>query len=233
MRFKIMGNKIENNKAYTVYMHISPNGKRYIGITKQKPERRWRKNGEGYARNAHFWNAILKYGWDNFKHEILFDNLPKEKAETLEIDLISLYKSNDFNFGYNLDKGGNCLGSFSKEHKQKISNALKGNKNCLGRVLPLDIRNKISASNKGKIGSMKGKKFTAEHKQKISNSRKGKYSGENNARSIKVVCVETGETYVCIADVFREKNIDSSSITAVCKGRRKTAGGYHWRYVNE
>lgn len=39
---------MENNKKYCVYMHTSPSEKRYIGITSQSPEARWRKNGAGY-----------------------------------------------------------------------------------------------------------------------------------------------------------------------------------------
>ena len=34
--------------AYIVYMHTTPSGKRYIGITAQTVERRW-QNGFGYA----------------------------------------------------------------------------------------------------------------------------------------------------------------------------------------
>ena len=54
---------------YVVYKHTTPSGKVYIGITGLKPERRWR-NGNGYKDNEHFYRAILKYGWDNIKHEI-------------------------------------------------------------------------------------------------------------------------------------------------------------------
>ena len=35
-------------KCYTVYMHTSPSGKRYIGITSMKPTERLR-NGGGYV----------------------------------------------------------------------------------------------------------------------------------------------------------------------------------------
>ena len=35
------------------------------------PERRWGCEGRGYSGSPHFWNAISKYGWDNFEHEIL------------------------------------------------------------------------------------------------------------------------------------------------------------------
>lgn len=50
------------DKCYTVYMHISPSGKRYVGITRQRPVARW-KNGRGYINNEYFYRAIKKYGW--------------------------------------------------------------------------------------------------------------------------------------------------------------------------
>ena len=69
---------------YKVYVHINKvNGKRYYGITCQEVEKRW-KNGKGYQKQPYFYNDILLYGWDNFTHEILFDNLTKEEAKWLE-----------------------------------------------------------------------------------------------------------------------------------------------------
>lgn len=63
---------------YTIYCHINKvNGKTYVGITSSSPELRW-KNGEGYKNCRKFYNAILKYGWDNFYHIILRDNNPEE-----------------------------------------------------------------------------------------------------------------------------------------------------------
>lgn len=90
---------------YIVYKHTSPCNKVYIGITSQSPEKRW-QNGRGYIKNNHFWNAIQKYGWDNFKHEILYDNLTKEEACQKEIELIALYNSNNREYGYNISLGG-------------------------------------------------------------------------------------------------------------------------------
>ena len=83
------------NSNYIVYKHTSPSNKVYIGITSQTPERRWRKDGKGYKTHIYFWNAIKKYGWNNFKHEVLFSGLTKEEAEQKEIELIAYYKSND------------------------------------------------------------------------------------------------------------------------------------------
>lgn len=63
---------------YCVYKHTSPSGKVYIGQTSINPLDRW-QNGKGYKKQA-FYNAIKKYGWENIKHEILYDNLTKEEA---------------------------------------------------------------------------------------------------------------------------------------------------------
>lgn len=68
---------MENN--YCIYRHTSPSGKVYIGITSKNPNIRW-QNGTGYVKCTLFHKAILKYGWDAIKHEILFCNLSKEKS---------------------------------------------------------------------------------------------------------------------------------------------------------
>ena len=80
------------------------NGKIYIGITNMSVNRRWRNNGEGY-KGQFVYRAIKKYGWENVKHEVLFENLTQQEAEQKEIELIAFYKSNQIEFGYNLAKG--------------------------------------------------------------------------------------------------------------------------------
>lgn len=74
-----------------------PNGKRYIGITCKRPKARWDK-GRGYKkRNIPIYNAILKYGWENIEHIILFENLTEEEAKNKEgvsASRICLYLNN-------------------------------------------------------------------------------------------------------------------------------------------
>ena len=111
--------------SYTVYKHTSPNNKVYIGITSRKPEYRW-NSGKGYINNKYFTTAINKYGWNEFEHSILYENLSKEEAETKEIELIKKYKSNQREYGYNIENGWNSIGKLSNETKYKLSIAHKG-----------------------------------------------------------------------------------------------------------
>ena len=111
---------MKEKKNYTVYLHTSPSGKYYVGITSLKPTIRW-KNGHGYKSNQHFSRAIEKYGWDNFKHEILYTNITKEEAEQKEIELIAELRSNERKYGYNIDNGGNSVGKLSDETREKMS----------------------------------------------------------------------------------------------------------------
>ena len=103
-------------------MHISPNGKKYVGITSINPEDRWEK-GHGYRKNFYFHNAILKYGWDNFEHKILLENLTKEEAYEKEIEYIAKYNLTDTRYGYNYSTGGDTVSIGSRA---KISNSTKG-----------------------------------------------------------------------------------------------------------
>lgn len=106
-------------------MHTSPNGKVYIGITCREVVRRWGTNGCGYKSHPYFWNAIKKYGWDNFKHEIILYNLSEEDACEKEKEFITKYKSNEPEYGYNLTTGGESGYSFPPEVVTKQSEGIK------------------------------------------------------------------------------------------------------------
>lgn len=212
---------------YTVYMHICPNGKKYIGITQIDPEKRWRR-GSGYYSNKHFYNAIKKYGWQNIKHEILFENLTKEQAEQKEIELISYYKSNQKNYGYNIENGGNYKGKHSDIVKKKISESQRGKKNHnYNKPHTKEWKDYMSKLMSGKNNAFYGKTHTKEVREKLRKAHLGK---PNIARSKKVICVETSIIYPSISEAKRQTNI--LGIGRVCLGIVKTAGGYHWRYYN-
>lgn len=198
---------------YTVYKHTSPSGKIYIGITCQKPEKRW-GNGRNYIDNEYFSRAIKKYGWINIKHEILFTGLSKEEAEQKEIELINLYRSNDRQFGYNIENGGSVNGKHSEYTKLKISESLKGEKNPrFGKKFPYQKQNRH-------IMNIDRVKRSLSHKGQVPVNKKAiiQYDKDNNFLNRFESMLEASKfTYIPVSNISRCAN-----------GERKTAGGYKW-----
>jgi len=228
---------------YTVYMHVTPSDKVYIGITKQNPIKRW-LHGKGYQRQLYFYNAILKYGWDNIEHKILFDGLTKEQAEQKEKELIAHYKSNLREFGYNVESGGHT-NNVSEETRKKLSVINTGKhhtpETCKrlselesARWKNADYRANQIAKRKGKEPWNKGKETPAEVRKKQRNAKLGKYTGEKHWNSKKVINVTTGKVYNSFGEIARELNIKNAShIVEVCKGKKPSAYGYKWAYFFE
>lgn len=227
---------------YCVYMHIAPNGKKYVGITKNT-QQRW-CYGNGYKKHTFFWKAIVKYGWDNFQHIILLDGLTEEQAKEHEKFFIALFKSNDYNFGYNLTNGGDGTSGYkhTKEAKEKIGKASHE------RPRSKETREKMSKSNVGKkhnvnlteeqrkAQSERSKKLwqNPEHREHMRIVR----SGERNCNykkpspnRLKVKCINTGEVFDCIAFAAEKYKVNQSHISECCKGKRKTCAGLMWEYV--
>ena len=245
-------------KRYIVYKHTTPNGKIYIGITCQSASKRW-GNGSGYKNNKYFYRAIKKYGWDNIMHEILITGLSKEEAEEKEIELISIYKSNDKKFGYNIENGGNSKGKCSEETKVKIGNANRG------RKLSEERKQQIRLTQTGKI-------LSAEQKSKIANSVKNtwnknrreiyskRFLGENNPNYNKTFTKEeianlqnknrgaksplskkVGQfdlngnlikKFESVRDAGRN-GFTTQAVSAVCRGEKHTHKNFIWKYLEE
>lgn len=225
---------------YTVYQHKNKiNGKIYIGITSQEPESRWGVNGCNYKSSPHFYSAIQKYGWDNFEHNILFKNLSKEEACLKEQELIKYYNSMNREYGYNSTSGGETF-VMNKETKQKISQAMVGNKNGLNHPCPEEKKKKISEAQKGRT-------FSEEHKQKLSEAAKNRISppcSEEKKKKIsnsqyhnkikrKVYCEELNTIYESVQECSRQLDIPATNVSKVCRGKGKTVKGYHLRYYND
>lgn len=76
----------------------------------------------------------------------------------------------------------------------------------------------------------KGKKKSEEHREKISNTLKGQFINRKD-ESRPVLCVETGKVFQSISEAYRQTGVYVNNISHVCKGKRKTAGGFHWQYA--
>lgn len=247
--------------AYSVYKHTSPTNKVYIGITNQNPpSKRW-KNGEGYYHNSYFENAIKKYGWDNFRHDIICTGLSGEEAAAKEIELINKYKSNQKKYGYNLSNGGGGrIGiPHTEETKKKMSEA------ALGKVKSEEHRKNLSLANKIRfqdpeqrarlVALRKGYKYSKEERQKLGESHKGFHFTEDSKRKMSESAKKSWtyerrksagkavdqfdldgnyiQTFISTREAQRALGANSSHISSCCRGKRKTAYKFIWRYSNE
>ena len=221
---------------YTVYQHKNKiNGKVYIGITSQIPTQRWGANGKNYRSSPHFYSAIQKYGWDNFEHNILLENLSKEDACTKEQELIKKFNTMDKRFGYNQTSCGECF-ELSAEARIKKSKAMIGNKNGLGKPCSKEKADKIR-------NAQKGRHLSDEHKKKLSESAKKRHTPcsedkrktlQNSHPNMKMIyCEETNTIYKSVQECARQLDIYATNISKVCQGKIKTTKGYHLRYYND
>ena len=201
-------------------MHVSPSNKRYIGITSQNPpSKRWGTDGICY-KGQPFYNAIQKYGWDNFEHLILYESLTEKQACKIEMELIEAFDTCDAEYGYNATIGGQG----SNGHKMSDEGKERLRKLFTGRKLTDEWRLKIIEGLKNRDPEIY--KRVAE-----------KTSGANSKQSKKVDVYDIDgnfiETYTGIHDVSRKYNLDYKNVSACCRGEQKSVKGYRIIYHGE
>ena len=225
-----MNMKNEGNN-YTVYKLTSPSGKVYIGITSKTVQERWR-NGKGYKDNAHISFAIEKYGWENFKKEILFENLSSEEAFKTEILKIKEFRCTDPNFGYNKSSGGESGYSgvkCSEETREKLRQYRGEKHHGFGKPISEQHKKRIGDANRGKKNSLESRKH-------MSDAHKGQHNSPesmkkcHDANKKKIVCIENGMIFESLQEAANFAGVSYTGISAVANGRAKKAGGFRWKY---
>ncbi len=237
-------------RTFSVYIHRFPNGKQYVGITKNTPKTRW-ANGNGYIKNTEMFDNIKHYGWDNIEHIIFNDKgILYTEEEACYIEKCLVYDWNLINpeFGYNLRSGGkgsyNFFPSKILEHrKNSVSNKpviqydLDGNK----------LREYFSikeASRKNDISTSRislcchNKSFTAggymwefltgdidNVKPFINPSEKPVIQYDLDRNKLR--------EYGSITEASKDNNIDSSGISKCCYKKLNHMGKYQWRFKKD
>lgn len=185
---------MKNLEIYSVYIHICPNNKKYVGVT-TNIKRRWSRNGSNYYQNTKFTEDIKKYGWDCIRHKVVHECLSRTEAFNKEIELISKYKTNNPIYGYNRTSGGIYGTILNEESKLKIILANKGkfvSESTRQKLRDLRLGINLSDVTRKKISeSHKGKKHTLETKQKITESLTGKTLSEKTKS--KLSAINTGK----------------------------------------
>lgn len=248
------------NEVYLITNRI--NGKRYVGITCRGYKNRFQEHiHDALAKKNLFkktriiYNAIRKYGPENFDVMLLEDNITDEDAGVKERYYIELYRTFcEYGLGYNMTRGGGGVVDYrhTKETKQKIQRSMTGKK--------------FSAERNQKIKeAMTGREYKQEWKDALSQSRLGRFTKEENpfygkhhsdaTKEIisncnskrKVICIDT--TTNQILHVFKNQSdagrwvVDNGFATSkplTCAGRigevcrnnliNSIAYGFHWRF---
>lgn len=162
-----------------IYRHISPSGKSYIGQTKYTWEERAKPTPEqAYYGSVRFLNAIRKYGWGNFEHEILDDNVPHENLSIRENFWIDYYDS--VYSGYNFIGGDLTLDSrikLLKLSKEEFTNLYYHDKLSLREISELKFTtittlrrfmelNDLKSLGRGNLGRNHSEKIKASNEEK-------------------------------------------------------------------
>lgn len=155
------------------------NGKIYIGQT-NNPEQRQAQYKSAVKRGHNemvITRALMKYGIEKFKFEVLVEVGSQEKLDQLEYDLIEQLGARKPEIGYNVAMGGGKT-IHTPEIREKMSESLKKHYETnfnwnKGGTLTEEWKENISKSSMGKPGTNLGKKFSEEHKSKISQSQQG------------------------------------------------------------
>lgn len=142
------------------------NGKMYIGQTTETLEQRieWHRNSMVSNVNTHIYNAMRKYGWDNFKFEEIVHTDDKDVLDELEMYYIQKYDT--YRNGYNMTPGGDSNPMFSEEVSKKHD----------AKMRSPEVRKKISDSMKQSYVDRGGP--SEEHRRHLSESRKQLYASE-------------------------------------------------------
>jgi group I intron endonuclease len=151
------------------------------------------------------YNAIRKYGWDKFIIQILHE-IPKEgdweeRLDALEIQEIAQRNTLAPN-GYNYESGGNKNKVLHEETKELMSSVRSGERHHMfGKHHTEETRELLRDANKKPV-----EQWSKDGMELI-----------RRFESVDEASTETGSV--------------GSHITKVCKGERKTTGGFHWKFV--
>jgi group I intron endonuclease len=217
-----------------IYKITNPEGKSYIGLSKDIEKRFQSHKGLQFHRNNKLKESLIKYNWSSHFCEILeevnISFLNRSEGNALlrkrERYWINLYKT--FDDGLNENRGGSGCGSHTEESKQKISESLKG------KPKPSDF------------GEKRSKDFyTDEWKKKLSEASKGKSRGRGISKNKGRISPNEGkgkpvlqydkdmnfiQEYSSLKDASSLTNTPQPCISECLRGKHKTAGGYIWEY---
>lgn len=207
---------MDNTGIYVIsYKH-----KEYIGQTTVSFKKRWDQH-KYCKEDDYFHRSIRKHGWENFNFEILY-TVPKYEPEMNwreELNILEEMTISELGclvpYGFNSKKGGDNIFCHPLT-REKLRVANTGAKNP-------------QFGKRGKDSPTWGRTATAEKRRLLS---------EINSKKVEQWSKD-GETLIKVWNSAKEASIGicgtkhGLNISSVCKGKRKTAGKFVWKYHQE
>lgn len=224
------------------------NGKSYIGQSKDVKLRKCQHLSE--LRNGRHFNEYLQRSYNKYKEYnfswTVLEYCDEDDLDDREVYWIAYYDT--YKHGFNANEGGLANRNFERteEFKQKLSAILK--ESWAGAD---DRRKKLSEKMSGENNPMFGKRgalnpaygenrsgenggmYGKHHTEEAKELNRQAHLGANNKMSKPVVCVDTQVIFMSQGEAGRAMSCDSTTINKCCRGVKKTAGGYHWRYATQ
>ncbi len=209
----------EAKGKYCIYLLVSPIGKCYVGQTKNL-NRRFKCYERLHCKQQRLlYNALNKYGFENFICKIIDICSDQNEADKKEIMYIQNFGSMNNKYGYNLQSGGHN-GSPSLETKNKIRNTLLGPNLSRGVSRTKEVKLKISKSLVGRIFSEAHRKNFSISLNKTLKYRKTKYLYVLRNPSNQIIYVKR------IGSFCRKRKLDEKKLYAVLRGDRSHSLGW-------
>ena len=210
------------------------NGHKYIGQTindhriRRNQHKSNYKNPKSSEYNSVIHQAFRKYGYENFKYEVLIDNINTfEELNAFEIYYISLFNCQIPN-GYNIEPGGkNCSKPKSDDHSYKLiwgqaklseSEVIELRKAYQRKESPTKIYNKFYKDRlhyNSFLNIWTGKRYSRVMPEVFEAGRHTKLN-EKIVHEIKKDRKELKLSYQKLADKY---HISKSTIADICSGR--------------
>lgn len=226
-------------RPHYFYRITSPTGRVYIGKTVDPKRRVKDYKAKRCEKQRILFSSICKYGWNNHTFEILFErNCRPSTASKIEIKLIAKHGSFNTPNGMNITSGGEGFAglpvrsgySLSEETKRKLSIANKG------RKLSEEQKELIRQNNAMRSEEHKQKMREACRKPEYREAARQRALGNYNGKRIRVRQLDVAGKPIAEFDsaMHAERAVEGTlgtKITACCKGKRRTHGGYRWEYA--
>ena len=185
---------------YTVYQHKNLRNGKSYIGMTSQNPKRRWRSGKGYKNNLRMWNDIQNSDWNKDWEHNIIGQF-KDKDEALKYEAFLIAMLGTVWNGYNTSAYSSHSCKHSEESKRKMSEAKTGEK-----------------------AYWYGKHHSEESKQKMAENRPSKQVLQFSKDG------ELIAEYSSIHEAERNTGLSASNICNCCKGERKSAGGYIWKY---